>query len=116
MKKYENLDNFREREHIIEVTLQLGEYKGKLRHQGIKGNCFGIDILSVIDDEMIYDIHHFECIDCDVKLIGEDDDGNTWFRVELKDDDGNETSFEDECRYFGRLIVGVNIVEVKIAD
>lgn len=116
MKKYENMDNFRKREHKIEVTIQLGEYKGKLISQPIGGNCFGFDILSYIDEDMIYDIDEYEKINCSVKLIGEDDDGEDWFRVNLFDEDDNEMEFEDECRNFKKLIVGIRICECNILD
>lgn len=115
MYKYENLDNFRRREHKVEVTIQSGEYKGKLTTT-IGGNCFGLDILNCIDEDMIYDIDNFECIGCSVYLIGEDDDGNEWFKYFLEDEDGNTCEGEEECRYFSRLIVGINIVECTICE
>lgn len=113
MYKYENLDNFRRREHIVEVTLQSGEFKGRIRTT-IGGNCFGLDILNCINEDTIYDIDTFECVDCSIALIGEDEDGNEWFRYILTDDEGNTCEGEEECRYFSNLIVGINIIKCEI--
>lgn len=115
MKKYENLDNFRKREHLVEVTIQQGEYKGKFIVP-IGGNCFGLDVLEVIDEDVIYDIDKYKCIDCSIELIGEDDEDEEWFRYVLKDDEGNELEGEDFCKDFRKLIVGINIVDCKILD
>lgn len=111
MKKYQNLDNIIEREHKIEVTIQLGEYKGTLISNSIYGNCFGFNILSCVDEDMIYSIDEYEKVNCSVDMLGED-----WFRVILFDELGNETEFEDECRNFSKLIVGIRICECNILN
>lgn len=115
MDKYENLDNFRKREHTIEVTLQSGEYKGNIRTT-IGGNCFGLDILNWVDEDIIYNINDYELIDCEIELLGEDDDGEEWFKYVLKNDEGDICEGEEECRYFSRLIVGINIVNCEIIN
>jgi len=116
MYKYNNLDTFRKREHTIEITIQSGEYKGTLRSKPIGGNCFGLSILNYVNEDVIYDISDYECIDCNIELIGKDDDGNEWFRYILKDEDGNTCEGEDECKAFANLIVGINIVKCEIVE
>lgn len=113
MDKYENLDNIRKRNHTVEVTLQSGEYKGKVRTT-IGGNCFGLDILNCVDEDFIYYINDYELIDCFIELLGEDSDGEEWFRYRLKDDEGNICEGEEECRYFSKMVVGINIVRCEI--
>lgn len=114
MKVYENLDNIRRREQTIEVSLQSGEFKGKLRTKVISSS-FGLNILNIVDDEIIYNIDEYEAIDCDIQLL-QDDEGEYWFKYILKDDNGDTCEGEDECRYFNNLIVGINIVDSKILD
>lgn len=113
MKKYENLDNIREREHLVEVTLQHGVFKGKFKVT-VCGNCFGLDILQIIDEDIIFNIAEYECIDCFISTIGEDEDGNEWFKCILKTDNGEECEIEDYCSNFKRLIVGINIIDCKV--
>lgn len=115
MRIYENLDNIRLRKHILEVNLQLGEYKGRLLSKPIVGNCFGLSIIECIDSDLIYEIEDYNFINCDIKLLGEDDDGNWYYSYKLFDDKGNMCEGEDECSYFSNLIVGINIVRCEIA-
>lgn len=112
MKKYENLDNFREREHIIEVTLQSGIYKGTLK-QKVGGNCFGLSILHSFDPDCICEDDTFYENNCGFKMV-EDDDGEYWFTCVLKDDEGNECEVEEEMKYLESLIVKLEIVDCKI--
>lgn len=109
MKKYENMDNFKKRMHTLEITLQLGEYKGTLK-QKVGGNCFGINILNV------FDVDSFEMTDfcennCNFQIIGGDYE---WFSCILKNDDGEETKIEDEVRQLGNYIVKLEIVDCEI--
>lgn len=69
-----------------------------------------------MDEDLIYNINDYDCIDCCVKLIGEDDDGNEWFKYILKDEYGRICESEDECRHFSRLVVGVNIIKCEIIE
>ena len=114
MEKYENMDNIRKREHKVKVTIQLGECKGTLIGRPIGGNCFGLDILNCIDEDMIYDIDEYEKVNCSIELIGKDDDGEDWFKITFINENGDETEFEEECRYFKKLIVGLEICECNI--
>ena len=58
MKFYENLDNFKHRTHTIEITLQLGEYKGTIK-KTIGGNCFGLSVLQAFDVDDIEEDEKF---------------------------------------------------------
>lgn len=114
MDKYENMDNFNEREHVLEIKLQLGEHKGTLR-QIIGGNCFGYNILTCFDpkyfvpDDFIYN-------DCELELIGQDDEGQEWFKCILTDDNGDVCEYEDLVSDFGNIVVKLEIIECKIVD
>lgn len=112
MKKYENLDNFNERIHTVEVTLQSGEHKGTFK-QKVGGNCFGKTVLDSVDIDEIPEDECFEENDCQLKIL-EDDDGEYWFTCVLKDAEGNETEIEDEARCLQDLVVKLEIVDCKI--
>lgn len=112
MKKYENMDNFYERKHTVEITLQLGEYKGTLKMQ-VRGNCFGLDILNCVDLETTFEDEFIEN-NCNFRLIGEDDDGNEWFRCVLKSDAGEECFCEDLLSDANKMIVKLEIVDCDI--
>ena len=114
MKYYDNSDNFRMREFTVEVALQSGEYKGKIRRKIQGRNCFGLDVLDIIGEDFIYEADQCELIDCNIELIGEDDEGTEWFKYYLKNDEGDICEGEDECRCANRLITGINIVECKV--
>lgn len=114
MKKYENLDNFRERVHIIEITLQQGEYKGTLK-QKIGGNCFGQDVLHCFDADEIAEDEPLLENNCNLEMQ-ENDDGEYWFTCTLKDDEGNECSIEDEAEHLKDLVVKLEIVDCKIIN
>jgi hypothetical protein len=112
VKKYENMDNFKERLHTLEITLQQGEYKGTLK-QKVGGNCFGIDILHNFDIDT-FDIDSFCENNCNFQFTGEDDDGNEWFRCVLKNENGEECEIEDEVKGLGWLVVKLEIVDCEI--
>ncbi len=114
MKKYENLDNARDRIHTIEITLQLGEYKGTLK-QEIGGNCFGQDILRSFDADEISTDEVFKENNCNL-VIGEDDEGKYWFTCILKNDKGEETKVEDYADALKNLVVKIEIVDCKIKE
>lgn len=107
MKKYENLDNFNCRTHIVEVTFQQGEYKETIKYQ-MGGNTFGYCILTSLDPE---DIYEDELLENEAQLkINED----KWFRMILKNENGEESIVEDELRYLKNLVVKIEIVDCVI--
>jgi hypothetical protein len=114
MIKYENLDNFRERMHTLEITLQNGEYKGTLV-QKIGGNCFGLDILNSFNIENLYPEELTEN-NCSLEFIGEDEEGNEWFKCILKDKNGEELEIEDPVNLFNNLVVKLEIIDCKIEE
>lgn len=116
MKVYENLDNFREREHVVEITIQKGEYKGKLISLPITGNCFGLSILDIVDEYTIYDVEDFKKVGCSIDLIDEGEEEPEWFRYVLTNEEGEQCEGEDYCREFKNMIVGINIVSCNILD
>lgn len=112
MKKYENLDNFKERIHTVEITLQLGEYKGTLR-QKVGGNCFGQDVLHCFDADEIAVDDVFKENNCNLQIT-ENDDGEYWFTCILKNDKGEETEVEEPADELKNLVVKLEIVDCKI--
>lgn len=114
MKNYENRDNFRSRLHTVEITFQLGVYKGTVTKK-IGGNCFGLDILECVDLDSIFE--DMDKNNCNLQLLEpEEEDGELWYSIELKDDDGNETSMEDELSQLKSLVVKVEIIDCIIED
>lgn len=113
MRYYDNTNNYSNRKHHVEMTLQTQEYKGRIIFPPITGNCLGLDILGSVD---VYDIieYHDKCrfIGCDIELL-KDDEGNDWFKYILEDEHGNTIEGEDEFDYFSRLIVGIRIVKCE---
>jgi hypothetical protein len=113
MKKYENLDNFKNRVHTLEITLQEGEYKGTLV-QKIGGNCFGLDVLNTFnaDDLCPEDLENNNCS----LEFTEDEEGNEWFSCLLKDENGDGCEIEDYARNLNNLVVKLEIIACEIKD
>lgn len=112
MKYYENMDNFRERTHTIQVTFQSGKYKGKIAYL-MGGNCFGLDLLNFdpyyIDQD---NIDHFVINDCKFTF----DDEYEIFKMELKDEEENTLLCEDKTDDLRRMVVAVEIIDCKIEE
>ena len=110
MNNYKNED-YSHGLHKIEVTLQMGKYKGTFTTQ-MGGNCKGGSIL-----QSFCDLEYFE--ECDILenncelSFSEDDDGDYWFSCTLTDEDGNKCTDEEEIKYLNNLIVGVNIISFE---
>lgn len=110
MDKYENMDNFQTRTHILEVTLQSGEHKGTFKAR-IGGNGFGAQVLNFFDN--------FEDIDgCDAEVIIENECQITfsdwWFKCYLANKDWRKCEVENEMRELGSLVVKLEIVDCTI--
>lgn len=112
MKRYENRDHFRERIHIVEVTLQSGEYKGTVKER-VRGNTFGLNILNCFDPENIGVDDTFYENNCGLKII-EDDDGNYLYTCTLKNDEGEECEMEYEADRLEDIVVKLEIIDCKI--
>ena len=114
MKKYENTDNFRAREHIVEITLQSGEYKGTLKAKVI-GRCFGQDALTCFDADDLDGEERWLENNCDLEIT-EDDFGDYWFTCILKDDEGKECEIEMEIGELKNMVVKLEIVDCKVVN
>jgi hypothetical protein len=114
MEKYENTDNFRLREHIVELTLQSGESKGTLK-KIVTGNCFGQDVLYCFDVETFDDGESFLENNCELEIF-EDDNGDYWFTCTLKDNEGNEHEIEMEISELKNMVVKLEIIDCKIIN
>jgi translation initiation factor 2 beta subunit (eIF-2beta)/eIF-5 len=107
------MDNFYPREYIVEITLQTGEYKGTIK-QKTQGYCFGLDILNRCSDfESMYLDELYEN-NCNLELLGEDEDENEWFRCVLKSENSEEIIVEDMLRYIGNYVVKLEIIDCKV--
>lgn len=112
MQKYENLDNFRERTHTLEITLQSGEFKGTFQTK-VGGNTFGTSILYTFDD--------FENLDESAGMISKNEcqitfteDG--WFKCCLTNEVGVQCEVEHEMEELKRLVVKLEIIECTIDE
>lgn len=110
MEKYENLDNFQTRTHILEVTLQSGEYKGTFKAK-IGGNAFGVDVLTFFDDFRDVAVYTDTIVENNCQ-IGFSEDG--WFKCYLTNEDGGKCEVEHEMDELGNLVVKLEIVDCTI--
>ena len=114
MKNYDNTDNIRVREQIVEVTLQREEFKGTLKTT-VTGRRFGLNIIKgLMDVNDIFDISDWEQSGCTITDLGEDDEGQEWFKYVLTREDGETMEGEDFWTSFADLVVGINIVDCKV--
>lgn len=100
--------NSRWGKHTVKVTFQRWNYKGFLTFRK-GGNCKGLDILE-LDADDLYDMK-FKENPIGFGLLPEDDEGNEWFKMTLKNDEGDEFLVEDVWEYLKDYIVGVEIVD-----
>ena len=114
MKNYDNTDNIRVREQIVEVTLQREQFKGTLKTT-VTGRRFGLNILhGLMDMNEIFDITDWEQNGCTITDLGEDDEGQEWFKYVLTREDGETLEGDDFWTAFADLVVGINIVDCKV--
>lgn len=111
MEFYDNTDNFRNRVHTIEVTLQFEDYKGHIAYE-IGGNCQGLDLLDV--DFEYFDADDIERLvknDCNLQI----DEYTDCYSFTLRNEKGEECYFEfEDYSDINRKIVGINIIDCKI--
>lgn len=110
MEKYD-AHHWKAREYDIKTTLQCEEYKGSLVIQ-IRGNISGYDALKHLDPECdsISPVRN----DCDFKEFEDPDgEGQYYFEMSLKNDQGDELLVKDTCDCFGDYIVGLEIIDCR---
>lgn len=105
MKNYD--PNIRWGKYTVKVTFQRWDYKGFMMFRS-DGNCKGLSVL-LLDEE---DLYYQPLTDNPIGLefLPEDDEGNEWFKMTLKNDEGNELLVEDACEELGDYIVGLEII------
>ena len=93
--------------HTIKVSFQRWDYKGFVTFRK-GGNCKGLDVLAL--DE--YDLYDQRLLDNPIGfgLLPEDDEGNEWFKMTLKNDEGDELLVEEVLEELGYYIVGLEII------
>ena len=92
--------------HLIKVTFQHWAYTACVV-LGLNGNANGMGVLYV-DEDKLYDLAESKTFienAAQLKDIGED-----WFRMVLKNEDGEELIVEDEWDGIEGMITGVEIV------
>lgn len=107
MKNYNPYD---EGIHTVRITLQDGEYVGRITHE-VGGNCHGIEVLD-------YDFACVDESDFDGKYASNDCDlqrnGYNSFNVTLKNGKGDTLLLEDmSADEMNNMIVCVEIVDFK---
>ncbi|MBZ4662796.1 MAG: hypothetical protein JG776_478 [Caloramator sp.] len=113
MKSYNNTDNFQKRLHTIEIVFQTMEYKGTAIMEMKTRGALGYEVINFIDFEDICE-DDFKENNVGFRLLGEDDDGNEWFRMILKNDEGGALFVEDELSYLPNYVVKVEIIDCKL--
>ena len=111
MKNYD--PNSRWGKHTVKVTFQRWDYKGFVTFRR-GGNCKGLDVLALDED----DLYDQPLLDNPIGfgLLSEDDEGNEWFKMTLKNDEGNELLVEDACEELGDYIVGLEIIDFVVDE
>ncbi|HIB1875297.1 TPA: DUF5406 family protein [Enterococcus faecium] len=106
MKNYD--PNIRWGTHTIKVYFQRWEYKGFITFS-TGGNCKGLDVLTLDED----DLYDQTLIDNPIGfgLLSEDDEGDEWFKMTLKNDKNDVLEVEDEWSYLKSYIVGIEIID-----
>ncbi|NBA55530.1 DUF5406 family protein [Enterococcus hirae] len=99
--------NSRWGKHTIKISFQRWDYKGFMTFRK-GGNCKGLDVLALDED----DLYDQSLLDNPIGfgLLPEDDEGNDWFKMTLKNDKGGELLVEDVWEELGDYIVGLEIV------
>lgn len=111
MKAYDISDNFRDREQVLEVTIQTGTNIGKLRTV-VTGTEYGLDILKIVDEDFIFNLEDWEMEGCKVEYTGKDEEGEDWFRCIFTEPQG-EHEYAAEVYHFNSMIVGINIISCE---
>lgn len=107
MINYNNLSN-RDRQHLVELTLQSGEFKGTII-QCIGGNCLGYDILTSLDPSEFSEDETFYGNDCNLQI--EENCGEYFFTCVLKNNDGEKCEISDFIEELPHLVVKLEIIE-----
>lgn len=94
--------------HTIKVSFQYCDYKGFITFKR-GGNCKGLDVLTIDED----DLFDSPLSDNPIKfeLLSADDEGNEWFKMELKNEKGKLLLVEDDWNYLSSYIVGIEIID-----
>lgn len=105
MKNYD--PNIRMGTHTIKVSFQRRDYKGFVTFRR-GGNCKGLSVLSLDEEDLYYQPLTDNPIG--FGLLPEDDEGNEWFKMTLKNGEGDELLVEDVWEELGDYIVGLEII------
>ena len=106
MKNYDL--NIRWGTHILRVSFQHWDYKGFITFER-GGNCKGLDVLTIDEDDV--DMQTLTDNPIKFALLSTDDEGNEWFKMELKNEKGDLLLVEDEWNYLRSYIVGIEIID-----
>lgn len=110
MKSYDNHDNFHERKHVVEVTLQSGEHKGSFRYE-VSGNTFGASVLGFFDDfEELFDYENIIENKSEIHLHDDDDEFCVFY---LKNESGETCEVEIPVSDIGKYVVKLEIVSCE---
>lgn len=110
MEDYKN-ENYSHGLHTVEITLQMGKYKGTFTTT-MGGNCKGGNILESFCDLEDFEEDTIHENNCNL-TISEDDDGDYWFSCTLTDESGDKCEYEDEINSLNNLIVGIKIINFE---
>lgn len=101
---------------VVKITLQQWEHKGTFEVP-TGGNVKGMDIIScACDEDVIYDTLANNLIQnnqCQLKLMGEDEEGADWFSCILIDTNGDEMECEQEFSDLAEMIVAAEIISYE---
>lgn len=111
MKNYD--PNSRLGKHTIKVSFQRWDYKGFVMFRS-DGNCKGLSVLLLDEEDLYYQLLTDNPIG--FELLPEDDEGNEWFKMTLKNGEGDELLVEDVWEELGDYIVGLEIIDFVVDE
>ena len=102
----------------IKLTFQQWEYTGTAFVE-IGGNCSFVDMLSDFQDgDTLLSLlkQKTSKLDFEFEDLGQDEEGENWFRAILFSDTGEECETEFFLDELPEMLVGIELVDIKAED
>lgn len=118
MRSFEPNYIYRFSKKTIKLTFQQWEYIG-IAFVEIGGNCTFADMLSEFQDgDSLLSLlkQKTSKLDFDFEDLGQDEEGENWFRAVLFSDTGKNCETEDYLDALPEMLVGIELVDIKTED
>ena len=118
MKSFESNYIYRFSKKTIKLTFQQWEYRG-IAFVEIGGNCTFADMLSEFQDgDSLLSLlkQKTSKLDFDFEDLGQDEEGENWFRAILFSDTGEECETEYFLDSLPEMLVGIELIDIQTED